>query len=906
MIPLSLELKNFLSYGADIQEIDFKDYSLICFSGKNGNGKSALLDAITWALWGQARKVSGLVKPDEGLLRLGQTRMMVSLKFNFAGQIYRVRREYSKTYGKPLMSLDFDLYDQIKDKFLPLTDKSIKQTQENIEKLLGLDYQTFINSAFFKQGGADEFSKKTPKDRKQILSNILGFSRYDDLMSLALNNAKKFGDDYKIGQVIQENILKETSTEQELKIVQLNEDEKLKKIKENILKIEENIKNNEIEYSNFLKLKDKYAFFKKELDSIDQRYQQKSLEYFDLVESWKKTHYQLIKLDNLSNLENQKKILIEKDKIFTNNQKEFLILQEELLKQKDLLQKSRVIIQEKNSIYLNELKLIVQRSEIELNAVLNLKKDKELELKDLLSKKNLYTQELNLLVKELAEVVKHEFYLTNFNKIFEKRRSFYAVLVQKGNWLKSSLNDIKEKLETIKKQESPVCPLCEQVLTLKRKAFLSNKFLNEFNILQYRLLRPSKIIKNLKDLLLKQHEELKKLQEKDGFYKNQNAKFIELQKTLNDLNTKIDLINKLLIDFEQKIVILTEKISNDRSNFSKIEEEQKKIVEQNPEILNINNKIKELELRKNRVAYDSIEHNKIQISLSDLEKKLFLISKFDEEKQLQLNRRSKINSIYLQLKELKINKLKLEKDICDLKFNLDPEAFLHKVKVLLKQDYDKSLMDRDIVLQSMAKYEHELLRIKELKDDFEKRKIELEKIKAQFEDYQILANAFSKNGIQALLIEQVIPQIEEEANNILARLTDNQAQIFIESLRDLKGGGVRETLDIKISDSTGVRPYEMFSGGEAFRIDFALRIAISKLLAKRSGIALQTLIIDEGFGSQDEDGLSRLMDAIYTIKSDFTKIIIVSHLDSLKENFPVHFIVSKNASGSFVTVYERG
>jgi len=56
MIPLKLQLKNFLSYGSELQTIDFTSYPLICLSGKNGHGKSALLDAITWAVWGQARK----------------------------------------------------------------------------------------------------------------------------------------------------------------------------------------------------------------------------------------------------------------------------------------------------------------------------------------------------------------------------------------------------------------------------------------------------------------------------------------------------------------------------------------------------------------------------------------------------------------------------------------------------------------------------------------------------------------------------------------------------------------------------------------------------------------------------------------------------------------------------------
>src|ERR1700722_14348533 len=102
MIPLKIQLKNFISYGADIQTIDFSSYPLICLSGKNGHGKSAMLDAITWALWGQAGKIAGSAKADQGLLRLGQTQMMVIFDFSFNCAVYRVKREFALTYGKPL------------------------------------------------------------------------------------------------------------------------------------------------------------------------------------------------------------------------------------------------------------------------------------------------------------------------------------------------------------------------------------------------------------------------------------------------------------------------------------------------------------------------------------------------------------------------------------------------------------------------------------------------------------------------------------------------------------------------------------------------------------------------------------------------------------------------------------
>ena len=94
----------------------------------------------------------------------------------------------------------------------------------------------------------------------------------------------------------------------------------------------------------------------------------------------------------------------------------------------------------------------------------------------------------------------------------------------------------------------------------------------------------------------------------------------------------------------------------------------------------------------------------------------------------------------------------------------------------------------------------------------------------------------------------------------------------------------------------------MFSGGEAFRINFALRIALSRLLANRAGAPLPTLFIDEGFGTQDAAGLERLVEAINVIQNDFQKIIVITHIEELKEAFPVRIEVTKTAQGSTFTM----
>ncbi|MBA7474967.1 hypothetical protein ES707_10330 [subsurface metagenome] len=164
--------------------------------------------------------------------------------------------------------------------------------------------------------------------------------------------------------------------------------------------------------------------------------------------------------------------------------------------------------------------------------------------------------------------------------------------------------------------------------------------------------------------------------------------------------------------------------------------------------------------------------------------------------------------------------------------------------------------------------------------------------------YQDLAQAFGKKGIQAMLIEMALPEIEAEADKLLGRMTDNRMHVKIETQRETKKGDVVETLDINISDELGTRNYEMFSGGEAFRINFAIRIALSKLLARRAGAPLPTLIIDEGFGTQDASGIEKIKEAINSIQDDFDKILVITHMEELKDAFPTRIEVIKTAQGS--------
>src|SRR5215207_7592276 len=86
MLPIHLKLRNFMSYREPAQ-LDFTSLRIACLAGDNGAGKSALLDAITWAIWGKARTTN-----DRELVALGESEMEVTFTFALREREYRIFR----------------------------------------------------------------------------------------------------------------------------------------------------------------------------------------------------------------------------------------------------------------------------------------------------------------------------------------------------------------------------------------------------------------------------------------------------------------------------------------------------------------------------------------------------------------------------------------------------------------------------------------------------------------------------------------------------------------------------------------------------------------------------------------------------------------------------------------------
>ena len=180
MIPVKLKLSNFTSYGQNPPELDFTQFKLAAISGQNGAGKSSLLDAITWCVWGDSRAGES----SDALVRLGSNQMYVEFSFELDNHIYTVKRLRSKKSGG---HSTLELWSNSHN----LTEGTIKSTQQKIVDTLHLTFETFTNSSFIRQGNAGEFTTKGPTDRKRILADILGLDHYDKLEEKAKEKSKE-------------------------------------------------------------------------------------------------------------------------------------------------------------------------------------------------------------------------------------------------------------------------------------------------------------------------------------------------------------------------------------------------------------------------------------------------------------------------------------------------------------------------------------------------------------------------------------------------------------------------------------------------------------------------------------------------------------------------------------------
>ncbi|OWK37309.1 AAA family ATPase [Fimbriiglobus ruber] len=183
MIPKRVSLENFLSYGTPKTDIVFgDDEPLWVLGGPNGVGKSAVFDAITYCLFAKHR---GGGQGHDQLVRHGANGFSVSFEFEFAGTDYRVSRNRAGT--RVTQSVERKTNGEWAS--VPNVD-SAADVNAWAERTLGLSYSAFTASVLLPQGKSDELLEADPADRLSLLKKIIGAERYEELSGRVFNAMK--------------------------------------------------------------------------------------------------------------------------------------------------------------------------------------------------------------------------------------------------------------------------------------------------------------------------------------------------------------------------------------------------------------------------------------------------------------------------------------------------------------------------------------------------------------------------------------------------------------------------------------------------------------------------------------------------------------------------------------------
>ena len=1007
MIPRQLVLKNFLSYRE--ATLDFSGLHTACICGANGAGKSSLLEAITWAIWGESRAAS-----EDDAIHTGAANVRVDFTFQCNQQIYKVIRTRNRGHSS---ALEFQV--QTPTGFRSLTERGLRATQHMIAHHLKLDYDTFINSAYLRQGRADEFMLRKPNERKQILADLLKLDRYEELALQAKDLSRQFK-----GQAEQ--------------------------LEQNLHSIEIQLQQREEIAQQCRDVESKVATLQQEQTSDTERRQtlqaiQHQRQSWEQQLTWQRQQYQNLTQDcdryrqDIAATQRQKQqleaLLNQEEQIaagYAHYQN--LLFSEEALNSKfqayQDAQQQQQQLQQQLSQAINELNLqlrqaqgqldILRQSRADIQQILSRKDEVEAGLSRL-QKARAYVSYLDQLQAQVAPILQYRLQVQNRLQGFQarlvarleelrsssgqlqtqqqrqpklqqavmevagqlehlekkrvyqqrvqekglERRSFRDRLQEKQREYEAKLAELGQKLQMLASPDA-TCPLCDRPMdrehghrVLVKTETQQQELQNQFWVVREQLTVCERELQVLRQEYTQLSQELapyNHLLEQRGQLAAQLAATGDVHNRIQQIVAEAQGLERALQAREyapeqqeelQRIDQQLQQLNYDEKNHALARSEvdrwrwaeirqaeikqaqrrQDQIDGQQPELLakiaNLQKQIEQLSTHSDlsrqianteryiaEIGYERSQHEAVRTALRQAQSCLIRSEELRQAQQQYPVLVERVQDLTQSLEgrsqDMQTMKAQIEAIVLQMEQTPDTKA---EIQALEQQIFTRR-RQLDDLLATLGRLQQQQQQLETLQTQHSTLSTQHTKTLRQFRVYQELAQAFGKNGIQALMIENLLPQLEAQTNSLLARLSGNQLHVQFITQKTGRSGKASakknpkliDTLDILIADARGTRPYETYSGGEAFRINFAIRLALARLLAQRAGTALQMLIVDEGFGTQDQEGCDRLIAAINAISSDFACILTVTHMPQFKEAFQTRIEVYKTQEGSQISL----
>jgi len=217
----------------------------------------------------------------------------------------------------------------------------------------------------------------------------------------------------------------------------------------------------------------------------------------------------------------------------------------------------------------------------------------------------------------------------------------------------------------------------------------------------------------------------------------------------------------------------------------------------------------------------------------------------------------------------------------------------HKIDVFKKARDSIAIPDRTADISAKAaKSEASLTRYDGLVDQIDSAKRAFESVRRRSSVYENLVTTFGKNGMQAVLIENVVSIIEQFTNDILDQM-QTRFRLSLQTQRETKAGETKETLEIVVYDNGKERMFETYSGGERTMINLALRLSLSRIISSMHGVIMQSLFLDEVLAALDEVNREEAIKVVAFLSKSFEQIFIISHTNEVKDIIPSSITVNR-------------
>ena len=933
MRPVRLTMSAFGSY-AGVETIDFEKVNngIFLITGDTGAGKTTIFDAITYALFDQT---SGGHREGEMMRSQyadGSTPTYVEFVFSYRGNTYGIRRNpnYKRISKRRNKEGELTLTNEAAAVELTMPDGQvfpgkIREINEKIVEIIGVDVGQFTQISMIAQGEFMKLLHASSKERKEIFEKVFDTRIYRTIQMKLREQGKEVSDKLTDNRRLWEHETVNVVCPLDSPILEAWEEckEKQETGSEQILKVLEQIleemSGQEAKLSKqaqeVQKAYTENSLKRKQAQEINSRFEQLAREEEKIVQQKQfieQNKEKIQELEELIKVQQQKynkrmpelidqiaawKALVPKYLHLKEKQEELLrITKNQKTAEQNLADMEQKLIQKKQELQENEE--LLQELEQEPETIPKLQQqEKELEEK----------QRRLLEMEKRAECIQQ--LETECDKRQEQVKQFLAVYEAKSrDYEEKNRIFIEEQVGIIAEslQDGEPCPVCGSIEHPK-KARLSAGAVTQQEV----------------EVAKKQREEAdKSLNQKREEYQQIKEQFEKEKSLLSQDASRLfgEEVSKEQIS-RQRIQCKSdyEKVKNRRTES---EEKQKKYEAQKEKKEQLLAQQETLTQQKETVTEQCYRIRAEQEAASQTCKDIANELPYETEQELKIN----LQRAEQEREQIEQQKVQQEKGLQELQQNqaqqqgtLDTlqEHFLQLQEELAeKEKVDTSILEEEAsnLEAKQKKLEQEKMRLagnKSRNQQAWKNLKELYQQRTTLEQQYITINTLDKtaNGnlnqqarldLQTYVQRRYFKSIVAEANRRLVKMSGSQ---FVLQCRDMENLGKRGEvgLDLDVYDlvTDKVRDVKTLSGGESFMAALSMALGMADIIQRMAGkVHLDTMFIDEGFGSLDEEARSKAIGILSELAGDSRLVGIISHVTELKEQIDRKLIVKKGEKGS--------